>query len=201
MSDSYPTSTYSDKFSVGASVSILRRLVNLGRAELNSLLDKAATVDDDELFGRDKNPWAGLEDLSDEELVAELERRKREKEAAARGEKVQGEKAGRGARAERGERRERPRADPGAGARARRPSDGVRPAAPRGSVDEVTRAYAALEIPPGSSFEVVRKSYRTLMRKYHPDHHTGSPEKQKAANEVARKLTDAYKLLEKRLRR
>jgi len=40
-----------------------------------------------------------------------------------------------------------------------------------------------------------------LMRKYHPDHHTGSPEKQRAANEVAQRLTESYKLLEKKLRK
>jgi curved DNA-binding protein CbpA len=47
----------------------------------------------------------------------------------------------------------------------------------------------------------VRKSYRAMMRKYHPDRHTQSPEKQKAANELAQKLTAAYKTLEKHLRR
>jgi DnaJ-domain-containing protein 1 len=40
------------------------------------------------------------------------------------------------------------------------------------------------------------------MRKYHPDRHTSSsPEKQRAANEVAQRLTEAYKLLQKRLER
>ena len=63
------------------------------------------------------------------------------------------------------------------------------------------RAYAALEVPVGSSFETVRKSYRALMRKYHPDHHSGSPEKQKTATELTQKLTEAYKLLERRLRK
>jgi curved DNA-binding protein CbpA len=74
----------------------------------------------------------------------------------------------------------------------------------RASADDsgaVRRAYAALEVPPGSDFETVRRAYRTLMRKYHPDLHTSTPEKQKAANEIAQKLTDSYKLLEKRLRR
>ena len=47
----------------------------------------------------------------------------------------------------------------------------------------------------------MRRSYRALMRKYHPDHHTESPEKQKAANDVAQGLTQAYKLLEQRLRK
>jgi DnaJ-class molecular chaperone len=34
------------------------------------------------------------------------------------------------------------------------------------------------------------------MRKYHPDRHADSPEKQKAATEVAQKLTQAYELLQ-----
>jgi curved DNA-binding protein CbpA len=56
-------------------------------------------------------------------------------------------------------------------------------------------------VPFGSDFATVRKSYRTLMRKYHPDRHTGSPEKQKAATELAQKLGQAYELLEKKLRK
>ena len=40
-----------------------------------------------------------------------------------------------------------------------------------------------------------------MMRKYHPDRHTATPEKQKAANELAQKLTAAYDILERQLRR
>ena len=68
-------------------------------------------------------------------------------------------------------------------------------------MDEVAAAYAALEVRPGADFDTVRKAYRTLMRKYHPDRHTSSPDKQKTATEIAQRLTEAYKLLEKRLRR
>jgi curved DNA-binding protein CbpA len=39
------------------------------------------------------------------------------------------------------------------------------------------------------------------MRKYHPDHHAATPEKQKTATELAQKLTQAYKLIEQRARR
>ncbi len=39
------------------------------------------------------------------------------------------------------------------------------------------------------------------MRKYHPDLHTGAPEKQRAATDLAQRLTEAYKTLEKQLRR
>jgi DnaJ-domain-containing protein 1 len=70
-----------------------------------------------------------------------------------------------------------------------------------GEALRVQKAYAALEVPVGSDFEAVRRSYRALMRKYHPDHHTQSPEKQRAANDVAQGLTDAYKVLEKKLRK
>jgi len=74
-----------------------------------------------------------------------------------------------------------------------------KPATPRVG-DDVRRAYAALELPVGSDFEAVRKAYRALMRKYHPDRHTATPEKQKAATELAQKLTHAYAILEKHLR-
>jgi DnaJ-class molecular chaperone len=56
-------------------------------------------------------------------------------------------------------------------------------------------------VPAGSDFETVRSAYRRMMRKYHPDRHATTPEKQKTAHELATKLTDAYKVLEKRLRR
>jgi curved DNA-binding protein CbpA len=39
------------------------------------------------------------------------------------------------------------------------------------------------------------------MRKYHPDRHAGSPEKQKSATELAQKLTLAYELIEKQSKR
>jgi curved DNA-binding protein CbpA len=55
-------------------------------------------------------------------------------------------------------------------------------------------------VPYGSDFATVRKSYRALMRKYHPDRHAGSPEKQKTATELAQKLSAAYQLIEQRAR-
>jgi DnaJ-domain-containing protein 1 len=158
-------------------VSIGRRLIDLARAELNSLLERAANSDDDDGGGgRDADRYGSADVLSDQELEAELERRKQareEAEAAARG--------------------ERPASNRGS----RRPAS-----PPRRSDDAAIRqAYAALEIAPGSDFEAVRKAYRTLMRKYHPDLHNDRPENQKTANELTQKLTDAYKLLEKKLRR
>jgi DnaJ-domain-containing protein 1 len=162
-------------------MSISKRLFDMARAELNDLLDKASSWDsgndpDEDLYRR-----YGLDELTDAQLEAELERRARMR-AAAR-DKIN--TPPRPASAQRPE-ASRPQSPP-----PRRP----------GPDDEIRRAYAALEVPPGSDFETVRKSYRTLMRKYHPDKHTNSPEKQKAATELTQRLTEAYKLLEKRLRK
>jgi DnaJ-domain-containing protein 1 len=165
-------------------VSIGRRLIDLARAELNSLLERAARSDDD----NDHYGFGSTDVLSDEELEAELERRKRAREEV--------EEAAHGPR-------------PGARAASSSSSSsstggraGGRPAPRRASDDAAVRqAYAALEVPPGSDFETVRKAYRTLMRKYHPDLHNDRPENQKAANELTQRLTDSYKLLEKKLRR
>jgi DnaJ-domain-containing protein 1 len=163
-------------------MSISKRLIDMARAELNSLLDKASTWEsqhdpDEDLYRR-----YGLDELTDQELEAELERRYRAR-AAGRA-KINAPRPAGG-----GPRPSAPRPPSGSAPRRPPPDDGVR------------RAYAALEVPVGSNFETVRKSYRTLMRKYHPDHHSGSPEKQRAATELTQKLTEAYKLLEKRLRR
>jgi curved DNA-binding protein CbpA len=65
----------------------------------------------------------------------------------------------------------------------------------------IRAAYAALEVPEGSDFETVRKAFRGLMRKYHPDRHAQSPDKLSVATELAQKLTDAYKLIGAHLKR
>ena len=174
-------------------MSIGKRLFDFARSELNSLLDRAAELEDreplvpdDDQMGepppaserRARTPRSGrkvrLEDLSDAELEAEIERRRLDREIDERAERASSTSG-----------RTRPPPPPRAG----------------GRVDPIAKAYAALEVPPGSNFETVRKAYRSLMRKYHPDRHASSPDKQKAANEVAQKLTEAYETLEKRLRK
>ncbi len=182
-------------------MSIGRRLIDLARAELNALLERAAESDDEDGEGEGEGGRRGgargrtsVESMTDDELLAEVERRRRVRESAAE-RRAAREEADRmreaTAEAERAARGPRADARSGAGPR-RRPNTGTS--------DDLARAYAALEVKPGSDFETVRRAYRNLMRKYHPDHHTASPEKQRAANELAQKLTDAYKLLERRLR-
>jgi len=180
-------------------MSIGKRLIDLARSELNSLLDRAAELDED-LRG---DQWGGdLNGISEEELAAELERRRRAREEA--------EEAATGKRAPPDEEAKRTttsaRAASGAtGARASsNRAGGPRAETPRRTAagdSAIRRAYAALEVPPGSDFDTVRKAYRRLMRKYHPDLHGGSPEEQRAANDLAQRLTEAYKLLEKQTRR
>ncbi len=167
-------------------MSIGKRLLNLARSELNSLLDHAAEPEPDRLVDPDEDLYRrfSLDQLSDAELEAEIERRYRTRQAAARGSTS------------------RPQPRPATGPTHGRAAGAREPGrSPGGAVpadDELRRAYAALEVPFGSDFATVRKSYRILMRKYHPDRHARSPEKQKAATELAQKLTLAYKLIEKR---
>lgn len=165
-------------------MSIGRRLIDMARSELNSLLDVAAkhASDDDEAedprgaaAGGDA-PAAARAGSRWQDEAEWMRRARREVEDAIHGRRTPDPPAGAGTA--------RPRGTPLSGEALR-----------------VRKAYAALEVPPGSDFETVRRAYRALMRKYHPDHHTQSPEKQRAANDVAQGLTDAYKLLEKKLRK
>ena len=76
---------------------------------------------------------------------------------------------------------ERAKAAGGGGGRGRAPAQ-----------SEVEGWYRTLEVPVGSDMATVRKSYRRLLAKYHPDKYAADPEKYAAATEVARKITTAY---------
>lgn len=57
---------------------------------------------------------------------------------------------------------------------------------------EVEGWYRTLEVPVDADFDTIRKSYRRLIAKYHPDRFADEPAKYQAATEVTRKLTIAY---------
>ena len=57
-------------------------------------------------------------------------------------------------------------------------------------------AYTELDLEPGTPFKEVRKRYKELARKWHPDHHHGEEEKLKAQEKFMR-YNDAYQILEK----
>ena len=190
-----------------------KRIVDLAKANLNALLDKASGE-------------TGLDELTDDELEAELERR-RERRRREEDERKAAARAAESARAARAAESARTRATPpppraSTGTpppRATQPppraSTGTPP--PRATQppprrDEKRRPppsssppigdkrlrelYAQLEVPYGAPFEDVKKSFRRLMRKYHPDLHAGNPQKQKTATQLTMSLTQAYNELE-----
>lgn len=57
---------------------------------------------------------------------------------------------------------------------------------------QVAEWYRTLNLAPGADMAEVKAAYRRLMRKYHPDVHAANPQKQKAANELATRVTTAY---------
>ena len=73
------------------------------------------------------------------------------------------------------------------------------PSAPPIGDKRLRELYAQLEVPYGAPFEDVKKSFRRLMRKYHPDLHVGNPQKHKTATQLTMSLTQAYNELEQHL--
>ena len=56
--------------------------------------------------------------------------------------------------------------------------------------------YGNLELPVGSSFEQIKKQYRLLLKKYHPDKFNNDENKRKLAEKVVLKLNNAYNYFE-----
>ncbi len=54
---------------------------------------------------------------------------------------------------------------------------------------QLAQYYMNLELPVGAPLDDVRRAYRDMMRKYHPDKHAGDPTRHKAATELAQSLT------------
>jgi DnaJ-domain-containing protein 1 len=119
----------------------------------------------DRTFGKSRKP---LGELSDRELEEELVRRRRERSQRRGGGEVGSEPL---------------------------PPEQKRSATASPQEQQLAQYYANLELPYGASLEDVRKSYREMMRRYHPDKHAGNPERHKAATELAQSLTNAYRAL------
>jgi DnaJ-domain-containing protein 1 len=73
------------------------------------------------------------------------------------------------------------------------------PRTPPGQDPVLAAHYAALEVPYGSDLATVKKAWKTLLRRYHPDLHGKTEEKRKTAEELTRGLNQAYEALEKHL--
>lgn len=175
-------------------MSIGKRFVHLVRSNLNSLLERDETT---------SGAGGGLERLSDAELEAELQRRKARREAAEQAAAREGGGQARAASTDEQAWREmedalhgsryrssgeRPRSASTSG-----PASGRRGPRSAGRQDQhLASLYARLECPYGADLDTVRKQYRIMMRKYHPDVHSGSTEKQRLATELSQQLTAAY---------
>ena len=62
--------------------------------------------------------------------------------------------------------------------------------------DPLSKYYANLEIPVGSDRETIKFAWKKQMKKYHPDLHSSDPEKKQIAEELTRKLNQAYRTLD-----
>lgn len=67
-----------------------------------------------------------------------------------------------------------------------------RPPPASGDRKTIRDYYANLEVPFGADLKTVRKSYRRLMREYHPDNFADDPEKEKMATRLSQELSVAY---------
>lgn len=64
---------------------------------------------------------------------------------------------------------------------------------------EIDGWYRTLEVDVGAPWTDIRRSYRKLLRKYHPDRYATDPDKLAAATAVTRKITVAYNGLKQHL--
>lgn len=162
-------------------MSIGKRLVDLARSNLTDFRSA---------FDRDH-----LRDLLRSRREAEDEEPASSGEASAEGQgQAQGDQESVGAKAGRRARKFRDAAEDAwerayENARARA---GVRGEPPSDPAADRKRWYKILEVEPGADLKTVRRAYRKALLQYHPDKFANDPEKQKAATEVTRRLTEAY---------
>jgi DnaJ-domain-containing protein 1 len=80
----------------------------------------------------------------------------------------------------------------GSGSGSTGPRSTGRPPRPGSTEAQLLEWYRVLDVQVGADMGQIKTSYRQLMRKYHPDMHAGSPQKQKAATELSMRVTTAY---------
>ena len=60
---------------------------------------------------------------------------------------------------------------------------------------EVREAYAALELPLGADRDAVKKAYREMLRRYHPDKHQNDPSRLKTATLITQRVQQSHETL------
>ncbi len=63
--------------------------------------------------------------------------------------------------------------------------------------EHLRQDYKNLEVDFGASQEDIRRSYKKLMKKYHPDNYPEDSEKHKLATEITKKLNSSYQKIKK----
>jgi DnaJ-domain-containing protein 1 len=178
-------------------VSISKRLIDLVRSNINFVLDRTTKGE------RSRGSGVAIEELSDDELEAELIRRRTRRDAAERAASTSEyteqdwEEVEQAIRDGAGRFRTSGRRRPPTGAHRR--TTARRPPAAGTRDPRLAQLYAQLECPYGASLDAVRKQYRALMRKYHPDMHSGNADKQRIATDLSQRLTMAYNELRRLL--
>jgi DnaJ-domain-containing protein 1 len=74
-------------------------------------------------------------------------------------------------------------------------------AEPRSDAAELHRFYANLELPFGATADEVKRAYRRLIGRYHPDRHHDDPERSATAHRLSQELRGAYEGLMRHLSR
>jgi DnaJ-domain-containing protein 1 len=77
-------------------------------------------------------------------------------------------------------------------------SAGARPRSRRAPDESLRADYANLEVPFGADMEEVKRSYKSLVLRYHPDRFAADPEKQKVALEITKKINQSFERIRAR---
>ena len=80
------------------------------------------------------------------------------------------------------------------------PASQAGPSPPPRQDPVLAKYYANLEVTYGADLETVKKAWKRLVKKYHPDLHSNDPRKASIARELTQGLNEAYAELEKRLK-
>ena len=67
--------------------------------------------------------------------------------------------------------------------------------------EQLIRDFRNLECSPDDSLDTIKRSYKRLLRRYHPDRHADNPEKQRIATEITKELNAAFHRVEMHKRR
>nr|HEX4318780.1 DnaJ domain-containing protein [Kofleriaceae bacterium] len=194
-------------------MSITRRILDGAQSGL-SKLTSLVIVDDEPLShvesaalqselaarkaARDKSPRAPLDNpLAKQALAEPSARASRDRVARERASRIHRERDDRAARqraaADDAFRRMKEQAARGGGESTGAGSTGPsRPPRPGSTEAQVAEWFRVLDVSADADLAVIKTAYRKMMRKYHPDMHAGSPQKQKAATELSMRVTTAY---------